>query len=166
MNNKKFSKLEILEKIKTGRGQFENNLIKFSDEQWVVVGEIGEWSIKDLVSHIVAWEQRLLVWAKEGVETGLEPEDYPESWDDLHRMNDESFKLDRNKTLSIVKSEFKKSGQQIVDFLESIPSELIEDLEKLNWKKTPLWMMIAAITWKHYQEHLEDLEKITMELKA
>jgi hypothetical protein len=155
---KKYSKSEILENINSERELLETILAKFTDEQLVTKGIIGEWSIKDILAHITAWEQRLIGWAKIGI-SGKEPEDFPTNMDEVNAMNVESSSIDKKKTLSVVMQEFSESFPETVKAVEAIPPEMLEDLDYFKWRKAPFWVIVAADTWWHYKEHQEDLEK-------
>ncbi len=156
--SKKYSKGDILKEIYTKREKLENILAQFSDEQMVAGGVIGEWSIKDTISHITAWEQRFVIW-KEIVVQGKEPDDFPVTWEAVHAMNAESYVVDKMKPLSQVKKEFAESFPQVTASVEDIPAEMLEDLEYFEWRKEPFWVMVAANTFWHYREHMEDLKK-------
>lgn len=155
---KKYSKGDILREINTEREKLENILAQFSDEQLVVGKVIGEWSVKDIISHITAWEQRFVKW-KEIIVQGKEPDDYPVTWEEVHARNEESYEVDKIKPLAQTKKEFTESFLQVIASVESIPAEMLEDLEYFEWRKEPFWVMVASNTFWHYREHQEDIKK-------
>jgi len=163
-DEKKYSKSEILEKIHAERKIFEKSLSVFTDEQLILGGVIGEWSIKDILAHITAWEQRLLKWVKISI-VGKEPEDFPDTMEEVNAMNVASYAVDKKKPLSLVKKEFAESFPQAVQSVESISEDMLADPEYFKWRKTPFWVMVAANTWWHYKEHQEDIQKAIEKFK-
>ena len=91
--------------------------------------------------------------------TGVEPDDFPTTWDEVHAMNAEAYEDDKKKPLAQVKEEFSRSYPEAFEMVKSIPAEMLDDPDYFEWRKTPFWVMAAANTFWHYKEHHEDLEK-------
>ena len=51
---KQTSKLQLLKDIQTERRRLEQSLSTWSDEELIRPGIVGEWSVKDLLAHLVA----------------------------------------------------------------------------------------------------------------
>jgi len=49
---RRWTKKRILESINTERRRLEKNLASISDEDMLVRGVIGEWSVKDIMAHL------------------------------------------------------------------------------------------------------------------
>ena len=47
---------ELINDILVERRRLEKNLSKLSGTDMLQQGVVGEWSIKDILAHIVAWE--------------------------------------------------------------------------------------------------------------
>ena len=55
---------EILEALHASRAQVEAALTGLTDAQLIEPGALGEWSVKDILSHLTAWEAEA-VWPTE-----------------------------------------------------------------------------------------------------
>ena len=51
------SKERLLEELKSGRERLEATLAGVSEEQMTAPGAVGDWSVKDLLAHLIFWEQ-------------------------------------------------------------------------------------------------------------
>ena len=52
----KMTKSELLNQIRTERGQLEETLARLTHAQMLLPGVDGEWSVKDALAHISTWE--------------------------------------------------------------------------------------------------------------
>src|SRR5512147_2859948 len=69
------NKQELIEALEDGRESFLDLLEGISDEEMLEPGVAGEWSVKDILSHLSRWEAELikLLWqAKNGQEPASE----------------------------------------------------------------------------------------------
>lgn len=48
--------------VEQERGALEAQLAQLSDEQNTMPGVVGDWPVKDVLAHLVAWEQMCLGW--------------------------------------------------------------------------------------------------------
>jgi hypothetical protein len=58
----KKTKNNVIVKVITDRRRLEQNLDKLSPEEMVQNGVVGEWSVKDLLAHLAAWEELYMGW--------------------------------------------------------------------------------------------------------
>jgi hypothetical protein len=111
------------------------------------------WSIKDVIAHITAWEQRLLGWlatAANGDTPQIPAKGY--TWDDVDRLNEER----RAQTLSSSLEDTLASYRASMSLLYAALDRLSDD--DLNSYYFPdqegmLWQYFAANTYEHYIEH-------------
>ena len=156
--NEKFdsmNKTELLQQISDERRALEEVLARLSPAQMLLPGVDGEWSIKDVLAHISAWEQRMLDWI--GCYMRGEPPVIPLPWD-VERMNTEAFTVDKNKTLARVLEEFHQSCRDSLALAEHLTEEQLQTRYPDTWPMGPLWLGVAANTNFHYEEHRSDIE--------
>lgn len=158
---KQLNKDIILEKIRAERRRLEKNLAELNADEMIQPGVVGEWSVKDLLAHLVDWEQRFLRWYDEGL-CGLTPET-PEpglTWRDLDILNQRIFGKHRHRPLDDVLAEFHASYQQVLKTIEAMPEEDLIDPDRFEWRAgNPLWTMAAANTSNHYRWAKTQLRK-------
>jgi len=51
-------KQQLLETMKTTRADWETLLTKVGEARMTVAGVTGNWSVKDVVAHLTAWEKQ------------------------------------------------------------------------------------------------------------
>lgn len=85
---------------------------------------VGEWTVKDVLSHLIAWEQMVILWVKSGYESKTIPvpaEGF--KWSDLPALNDTIYREHKNEPAGEVLAKFDQSYHQILDLLNSIPEQ-------------------------------------------
>jgi uncharacterized protein (TIGR03083 family) len=146
------SKRDLLDKIRTARADLENALASLTDAQMIQPGILGDWSVKDILSHLIFWEQKML----HRIQTGIVPQPAPgETWDQMiDRMNDENYRATRDESLDAVRAEFQNSYAEALAFIGALSNEDLNDPEKYEfWRGEPIWKYMRGDTYEHYQEH-------------
>ena len=153
-------KAAIINNIRAEQAALEQVLAPLSEQQMTTPGVAGEWSIKDVLAHISAWERVLLArlqamarkttpvfsWAPGGP-TFTELDE-----DDVDPINDEFYQHNKDRSLQDVLTESRTLPVQIVDALQKLS---YDDL--FAWAKgQPLDEYIG--TPEHIDEHLEGIQ--------
>jgi hypothetical protein len=162
------SKPELLKRIYSQRKCLEDSLALLSNEQLVQPGVEGEWSVKDILAHMTAWEKRMIRWVGETLR-GQVPEMPAKgmTWDDLDQLNERTYLENRDRPLAEVLADFHHSYQEVLAVVEAIPEEDMVDPNRFEWRAgTPLWKMLAANTWWHYRMHDETIRSWLENLPA
>jgi hypothetical protein len=157
------SKAELLERTRQEYDKLEQALGGLSEAQ-ISAAPDGDWSVKDLLAHIAAWQQILLrfhigkrPFAEAAPGIGV---DYASS--DVDTINDALYQRDRDRTLSDVLDTFRRSHQQTMVAIEGMSET------ELSQPYTPpgrdrggqIIDWIAGDTYEHYMEHRETIEKL------
>jgi hypothetical protein len=151
------SKARLLALIRTERKSLDAELAELDGDQMTKPGVQGRWSIKDLMAHITVWEQRMIEWLKQALR-GEVPRQLPigMTWEDLDRWNEKTFLENRDRPLDEILAESDRSYRQAVRAVEMMPEEALIEPDYYVWRGgKPLWEMVAANTYWHYQEHRE-----------
>ncbi len=146
-------KESILNSIKTERRRLEKNLVNLSDEDIVEPSVIGEWSVKDILAHLVDWEQRFLGWYQAGLRGEVPQTPAPGmTWRDLDKLNQMIFEEHKEQPLDEVKADFHNSYQQVLETVKVIPEESIFRAGYFAWtENSNLKAYILANTANHYR---------------
>jgi len=159
--DKPASKQELLKSIREERKRLEDALKGISPSDTVKASRPDDWSVKDLLAHIAAWEKKLLKW----YETGLrgEKQTMPQ-WNTpglIDEINLKIYQRNRDRQLDDVLQEFRESYKQILKTVESIPEDGMFTSGKYDWTgEGTLADYIIANTSRHYAEHLATVETI------
>ena len=149
------TKSELLDQIRTERKQLEKVLAILTPDQMLQPGASGEWTIKDVLAHISAWERRMILWI--GSHLRNETPDVPLPWD-VERMNAETYAQVKDKPLAEVLEEFHKSYRDALALAESLSEMQLQTAYADTWPMGSLWLGVAANTNWHYKEHRESIE--------
>lgn len=150
------SKAELLNAIRVERQKLEQTLARLDQAQMTEPRVEGEWSVKDILAHLVAWEGRMVRWLGEA-HRGQVPQ-IPATWDDVHQLNAQSYREQRDRSLEDVLLDFHRSYREALETVEAFPEGDLVDPDRFVWRKgQPLWVMVAANTSWHYKEHTESI---------
>ncbi len=146
------SKRQLLESIYIERAILEQKIRGLSPDEQVYPGTMGEWSVKDILQHLVDWEQRWIGWYVAGKcrEAVITPES-GYNWRQMGQLNEKYRQKHKDRPLEDVLADFNTSYQQIMNLVEQIPEAEMLTLNIYPWTgKLPLIAWIAGNTCEHY----------------
>jgi hypothetical protein len=116
------TKKALIDEMKTERLALENFLAEFTPDQMIQPGALGEWSVKDVLAHLIEWEQMFLGWYAAG-QRGEKPPTPAEgyTWRQLPALNKAVYKKHRERSLEDVLQQFHASYVQTLELVESVP---------------------------------------------
>ena len=143
----------ILLRIQTERRWLEKNLASLNDKEMIEPGVTGDWSVKDILAHLVDWEQRFLGWYQAGLRGEIPQTPAPGiTWKELDKLNQMIFAQYENQPLAEVKAEFQASYQQVLQTVKAIAHDDIFPVGRFAWTgKSNLAAYILANTTNHYR---------------
>ena len=151
------NKEELLNEIMSERESLGKLLGTISKSNLSIPGVEAEWSIKDILVHIVFWEGLMVSWLEDALK-GLEPQMLPpgKTWDDLDEINQDSFRENQDRDLDEVLEAYHAHYPIALASVQTVPENALMDPGMYPWRRgTPLWEMVAANTSWHYREHRE-----------
>lgn len=117
------------------------------------------WSIKDVVAHLMAWQQvtnaRLRAALRdEEPDFGNWPEGLdPESEDDLDAINAWIFAAHHERSWGSIYQDWRSGFQRVLDTARSVPNSVLMELGRFAWlPDTPLIAVLQG-TYEHHDEH-------------
>ena len=161
------SKAELLESTFTERAKLEQKITGLTPAELEYPGSMGEWSVKDILQHLVDWEQRWIRWYEAGKlgEAVVTPE-VGYNWRQMGQLNEKYRLMHKNRPLDEVVSDFHASYQQILWVIEKIPEEEMLALDVYPWTgKLPLITWIAGNTCEHYQWAIQMIHPLSIRRK-
>lgn len=146
------TKEELMEAIRTARTGLEKKFSKLTASQMVWPGSMDDWSVKDILAHLVDWEQRLIEWYQAGLRGEIPETPAPGmTWRDLPKVNQLGYKRHRGRPLEDVLEDFNKSHNDVLKLIEGMSEEEIFIKGSYPWTgNSSLLTWIAANTYKHY----------------
>jgi hypothetical protein len=161
------NKAELLERTRSEREKLENKLSGLSPEELIYPGSMGEWSVKDILQHLVDWEQRWIGWYEAGKrgESVVTPE-VGYNWRQMGELNEKYRQKYKDRPLDDVLVDFYASYEQILGRIEKIPEEEMLTLGIYSWTgKLPLIAWISGNTCEHYQWAIQMIHPLAIRRK-
>lgn len=157
--NEQMSKTRILELIASERKTLQATLEGMSETQMTEPGMESDWSVKDILVHIAAWEGMMVGWVEESLRGEVPGRPAPGlAWGDMDGLNARIYADNKDKTLDEVLGDFQASHQQTLKRVEAMTEEELLDAGRYEWLQgDPMWHLVAANTWWHYKEHHETI---------
>lgn len=153
------TKAHLLDEIHHQRASLEVVLDRVPpDRQSQPLADDG-WSVKDILAHIVAWEQVMMQWwqASQAGETPIDPAPGL-SDDDVERLNAAFYQANRQRPLAEVQDEFHRSFAEVMAALEAASEAALVQPGYFAWTgERPFAAYIVANTSDHYREHLDQI---------
>ena len=151
------------------REQFEHweaLLASLSEEQIAASRFDENWSVKDVMNHLWAWQQISIARLEGGV-MGHEP-DYPqwilsvgEDWEDqADAVNDLVFERNHNKPWLEIYQNWRNGFLKLLELGEQISERNLLDGSRYSWLKGYNLAYILIASYDHHQEHLEKLQDL------
>lgn len=150
------TKAEILERLQTEYEQLQAVVGSLTDEEIIMPNTFGTWSVKDIIAHLIFWNEnpmREIQGAMRGERHYL---DYSPGID---AINEEVVAPYRLQSFDMVNIAFADSVRSLVELLDSLPEEayapesVLQELLEESMTDT-----LADNTFEHYAEHREDIE--------
>jgi hypothetical protein len=146
------TKEALLEAIHTARSQLEKKFSKLSPKQMTWPGSMDDWSVKDILAHLVDWEQRFIGWYQAGLQGEIPETPAPGmTWRELPKLNKLIYERYRDRPLEDVLQDFHDSYNKVLKLVEDMSDEEIFTKGFYAWTgNSSLETWIAANTYKHY----------------
>jgi hypothetical protein len=158
------TKDDLLVTMRTERAEWEALLAKADETRMIQPGAVGEWSLKDIIAHVTAYEQGLVRWL-EGASLG-EVVVFPDDLDhpDLDHRNALIFAQNQHRLLADIEEESQRVFRQLLALVEGLSGMQLLDADRTEWfvrprwhEKRPLWQCIADDSYRHYRQHVRGI---------
>jgi hypothetical protein len=155
MNDKK----QILTKLKEEFDRWEEILSGLSDEQITAPHLPAGWSIKDVLAHLWAWQQRSIA-RMEAALHGREPkfpswpaEFDPEAEGQPHQLNTWLYETNREKPWSQVYSDWRAGFLRFLELGQAIPEKDLLEPGRYAWLAVHPLSLVLTASCEHHAEH-------------
>jgi hypothetical protein len=151
---KRLRKKELLSEIQRERTALDDALALLSVRQMTKAGVTrGGWSAKDILAHLVEWQQMNLDWYAAGLR-GEKPAMPAPGYTlrDLPAFNQMIYRKHHRRSLQAVLRDYESYHQHVVQLIECLPDADLITLERFSWTG-PSWTLsdyLRASTAAHY----------------
>lgn len=147
------TKTQLIEDAEKERAALEKLLATLTPEQMTQAKAAGEWSTKDVLAHLVEWEEMVMKWYAAGVKgktPAVPSEEF--NWGQLPQLNHAIYLKHRDKPLEQVLKEFKASYKKIMKVIDSIPEKELFTRGQYAWtRNNALAAYFNSATTAHYR---------------
>ncbi len=155
------TKIQIIETAQAERKLLEEVLSTLTGEQITQPNAIGEWAIKDILSHLFEWEHMVVEWYQAGVNgevPSVPSEKY--NWGQLPQLNHSIYLKYRDKSLVDIQENFKASYDKTLKTIENIPEKELFTRAHYSWtRNNALAAYFISCTSSHYRWARTEIKK-------
>ncbi len=150
------NKAELLKALKDEREKFLQAIAGLPGDVLAAEPVLGEWTIKDLLSHLTVWESELVTFVA-FTRLGKRPTNVQGLTDPNDDLNAKWYAEYKNRPLDRVLADFHGVRKQTTRQVESLTDKELAG-SKYPWLKgEPLWKWIAEDSFGHEAEHAEHI---------
>lgn len=155
------NKLDLLAAIEKERGALEAFLEPLTEAQMTMPGVVGDWSVKDMLAHLIAWEQMCLGWYYAGLRDETPELPAPGfKWNQTPQLNHQIYENYRDWPLEEILTQFQASHQQILGVIQELPNEKLFQAGQFTWtRKNTLGTYFVSATSSHYLWARKEMRK-------
>jgi hypothetical protein len=149
---------DLLENLENEREKFLDAIEGLSDEELAREGVVGDWSIKDIMAHLSAWEAELikLLWQAKQVQkpTSIHFSEVP-----VDEVNQTWYQASKTRPLERILADYQSVRKQTERRVQAFSKRLLNDPQAYPWLRgRPLWEWIANDSYLHEAEHREQIQ--------
>jgi hypothetical protein len=147
-------KATFIQTTREARAEWEQILAEVGEERMLVPGVAGDWSVKDMIVHLTAWQQRPVEWLA-AIRRGESPTPAPWPPDmSEEKTNAWIYEANKDRSLREVIDESRRVHEQLLEELEKVSEEALNDAGRFAWLNgNSLAEAIPGDASEHYQEH-------------
>jgi nicotinamidase-related amidase len=147
------NKQELLDEAQREYEALIKQVAGFTAKELVRPGVIGEWSIKDVLAHLLEWQRMCMGWYEAGLrgeKPSLPAKGY--NWSQLPALNQDIYERYKDAKLDTIKSQLEASHKHMLDVAGSLSEEELFTAGRHKWTGvSTLASYIDANTGAHYR---------------
>ncbi|HYG79471.1 MAG TPA: maleylpyruvate isomerase N-terminal domain-containing protein [Pyrinomonadaceae bacterium] len=142
-------KTELQERVRETHEGLTRALEGLTEEEATRAGLNAEWSIKDALSHIAAWEIEAARIIKEIQDGTWKPRRLNQEL--IDEFNRQAVESRRERSMPQVREEFDAAHAEMERIIDALPEEVDES--------TPVYKYIEGVTFRHFAHHGAQIQK-------
>lgn len=155
------TKTQLLEDMETEYKALEQLLAGLSSERMIQPGIVGEWSVRDVLAHLLEWQQMVLRWHAAGLKgkaVAIPAEGL--SWAQIPELNQRIYEKHCARPLADIQKEFKASHKKMLSTIQGLSEEELFTRGHYAWtKNNTLGTYFVSCTSSHYLWARTNLKK-------
>jgi uncharacterized damage-inducible protein DinB len=148
-------KSEILDELTAARADLLTALDGLTSDQMMRPGVVGFWSVKDILTHLVAWESEV-VTALNQIQNKKRPSIL--QIDDIDEWNEEQYHTNARRLLDAVMEDFEGVHRMLLSMVQDYSERDLSDNRRYPWMEgEPLTYLIEENATFHERDHAADI---------
>jgi hypothetical protein len=152
---------DLLAQIHKDRASFAATWQNLTNKQMLQrPGPQDDWSVKDLIAHLIWWENFMIERVKDKLSGGE-----GKRTESIDSLNARIFEENQDRNLADILSEFALNLSKIEALVANLNNEQINDTNVINIKGEALLHYLIGDTFGHYDMHRDDLQNFVNNLE-
>jgi 8-oxo-dGTP pyrophosphatase MutT (NUDIX family) len=158
-------KSQLLETLKTKRHRWDMMLNAIDTTRMDEPGAAGHWSVKDIVSHVTAYERWLVEWLTAALQNTF-PVPSPLDDADIERRNAHVYELTHLLPVEQVLADARQTFEALLSIITALPEKYFSDPQSAEWFMKPYWSKMKTVpdavinlSSDHYEEHVPTIKE-------
>ena len=147
------NKQELLSEAEKEYEALKKQIAGFTPAEMVRPGVIGEWSVKDILAHLLEWQRMFFGWYEAGLR-GEKPATPARgyNWSQLPALNQDIYERYRDAKLEVVRNQLDASHKRMLDVAGSLSEEELFTSGRDKWTGvSTLASYLNSCTGAHYR---------------
>ena len=143
-------KTELMERVRGSHEKLVKALEGLTEEEATRTGLNPQWSIKDALSHVVAWEIEGVRVISEIQGGTWKPQKFDKQ--SIDEFNARAVESRRENSMSEVRIEFDEAHQEMERTIASLLPEEVDE-------SSPAYKFVEGVTFRHHAHHAAQIEE-------
>jgi hypothetical protein len=141
----------LVTKVEAAWTDFHDAYAGLPDEDLVIGGVTGEWSIRDLIAHVTWWDEEAITHLPIVLD-GQSPPRYSDLYGGIDAFNAMKTAEKRELSLEDVRREARETHARLIAYLRSVPADRLKGNSRFTHR-------LRLDTYGHYPIHTEDIRQ-------
>lgn len=152
------SKQELLDDLEAARAELLSAIEGLSEQEMVCPGVVGEWSVKETLAHIVAWDKEIRTVVHAFVTQENPGFDYKISGKrGFAKWNAREVEKRRDLSTAQILAEMEEARQKLIELVQGLTEEQLSRRAVPPWRYPTTARRNLEIQAKHDREHAEQI---------
>jgi hypothetical protein len=141
----------LIHKVEAAWTDFHAAYAGLSDDDLLVPGVTGDWSIRDLIAHVTWWDAEAIAHLPTVLAGGTPPR-YSVTYGGIDAFNAMKTEEKRGLSLDEVRREAEETHRRLVEYLKHVPADRLRGNSKFTHR-------LRLDTYGHYPIHTADIRR-------
>ncbi|MFN2189814.1 MAG: DinB family protein [Candidatus Promineifilaceae bacterium] len=157
---------ELFEQMESSRLQLLELLELLPDDAYTMPGAMGDWTVADVLAHLVVWESELITCLMK-LDEGKKPKRMLAAIADVDGYNESRYRENKDRDIARIFDDLQSVRVQLEEWLPRFSTKDLTDENRYEWSEgIALWQIVEANTFGHEAEHLPELETFVQRWQA